>query len=89
MKSRTTDRFRKLLARLPTHVQRHARRAFRLWRESPNHPTLQFKRVHSRDPIYSVRIGIHWRALAVMNEDRTLWFWIGPHSEYDTLVSQL
>jgi hypothetical protein len=25
----------------------------------------------------------------VMRGDVAVWFWIGPHSEYDTLVSQL
>jgi hypothetical protein len=89
MKSRTTERFRRALARLPANVQEQARRAFEVWRKSPYHPSLQFKRIHRRDPIYSVRIGIRWRALAVLRGDRAVWFWIGPHSEYDTLVSQL
>jgi mRNA-degrading endonuclease RelE of RelBE toxin-antitoxin system len=89
MKSRTTERFRRSLARLPSNVQEQARHAFRVWRESPHHPSLQFKRIHSRDPIYSVRIGINWRALAVLRDNSAVWFWIGPHSEYETLVSQL
>jgi hypothetical protein len=89
MKSRTTERFRRALARLPVDVQEQARRAFDVWRESPHHPSLQFKRIHSRDPIYAVRIGIHWRALAVWRGDRAVWFWIGHHSEYDNLISQL
>jgi hypothetical protein len=77
------------LARLPVNVQNQARHAFAIWRKNPNHPSLQFKRIHLRDPIYAVRIGIHWRALAVMRGDVAVWFWIGPHSECDTLVSQL
>jgi hypothetical protein len=89
MKSRTTERFRRVLARLPVDVQEQARRSFGIWQKSPYHPSLQFKRIHSQDPIYSVRIGIHWRALAVLREDRAVWFWIGPHGEYDTLVSLL
>jgi hypothetical protein len=89
MTSRTTERFRKLLARLPAHVQEQARRAFATWRQMPSHPSLQFKRIHSRDPIFAVRIGIHWRALAVLRDDRAVWFWIGHHSEYDNLVAQL
>ena len=88
MKSRTTDRFRRGFSRLPSDVQEQARRVYRLWRQAPKHPSLQFKRIHSLDPIYSVRIGIHWRALAVVRDDRAVWFWIGSHSEYDTLVSR-
>ena len=89
MKSRTTERFHRNLARLPASVQKQARQAFALWRRAPHHPSLQFKRIHARDPIYAVRIGIHWRALAVLRNDAAVWFWIGPHGEYDTLVSQL
>lgn len=89
MKSRTTERFRRRFARLPSNVQEQARRAYRIWRQAPNHPSLQFKRIHTRDPIYSVRIGIHWRALAVLRGEGTVWFWIGPHAKYDTLVSRL
>ena len=89
MKSRTTERFRRALARLPANVQEQAVRAFRVWRQTPNHPSLQFKRIHSRDPVYAVRIGIHWRALAVLLGDAAVWFGIGSHSEYDSIVSQL
>lgn len=83
------ERFRKLLIRLPVHVQEQARRAFVLWRQTPNHPSLQFKRIHLRDPVFAVRIGIHWRALAVLRNGEAVWFWIGPHSEYDNLVAQM
>jgi hypothetical protein len=89
MTSRTTERFRRLFARLPSEGQEHARRAFSLWRRTPSHSSLQFKRIHTRDPIYSVRIGVHWRALAAVRDHRVVWFWIRPHSEYDTLMSQL
>ena len=88
MTSRTTERFRKSCSKLPANVQDQANRAFAFWRRNPNHPSLQFKRIHATDPIYAVRIGIHWRALAVVRDDRAVWFWIGPHSEYDNLISQ-
>ena len=89
MKSRTTERFRNAFVRLPANVQEQARRAFQIWRRTPYHPSLQFKRIHARDPIYAVRIGIHWRAVAVMRDEAAVWFWIGPHSEYEALVSRL
>jgi len=89
MKSRTTDRFRRGFARLPADVQEQARRAFRTWRRDPRHPSLQFKRIHRERSIYAVRVGIHWRALAIQRGDKTVWFWIGPHGEYDSLVAQL
>jgi hypothetical protein len=55
----------------------------------PSHPSLQFKRVHAREPIYSVRVGLGWRAVGVRNEDTVVWFWIGSHAEYDKLLSNL
>jgi hypothetical protein len=38
---------------------------------------------------WSVRVGIHYRALAVEVEDGLLWFWIGSHAEYDRLMNAL
>ena len=49
-------------------------------------PGLQFKKLEGEDNIHSVRIGLEYRALAVMEEDRIVWYWIGSHSEYDRLV---
>jgi hypothetical protein len=50
---------------------------------NPLHPSLQFKTIrHYR----SVRIGLHYRALAVEVPEGLLWFWIGSHSEYDQLL---
>jgi mRNA-degrading endonuclease RelE of RelBE toxin-antitoxin system len=87
--SRTTERFRKAFRKLPPTVQRQAKAAYHLWRDNPSHPSLQFKRIHSREPIYSVRIGIGWRAVGVRSDDTVVWFWIGSHAEYDKLLSNL
>lgn len=89
MTSHTTERFRKAFANLPRHTQRKAREAYQLWQQNPYHPSLQFKQVHTREAIYSVRIGIGWRAVGVKSEDTMVWFWIGSHAEYDKLLSQL
>lgn len=35
---------------------------------------------------WSVRVGIHYRALAVEVDEGLLWIWIGSHSEYDKLI---
>lgn len=90
MKSRTTARFRQALAALPPDVQQLARRTFRVWQKNPSQPSLSFKPVHGTgQPIYSVRIGIHWRALAVRRGDEAVWFWIGSHAEYDQFLTHL
>jgi hypothetical protein len=43
--------------------------------QNPNHPGLRFKRVHSSDPVYSVRVGIGYRAVGVLEDDIMIWFW--------------
>ncbi|HWP44538.1 MAG TPA: hypothetical protein VNO14_14930 [Blastocatellia bacterium] len=89
MTSHTTDRFRQAFQCLPTDVQRKAKKAYRLWKNDPYHPSLQFKQVHSIEPVYSVRIGIGWRALGTKIGDTMIWFWIGSHAEYDKMLAQL
>jgi len=32
------------------------------------------------------RIGLDYRAPAIMKKDRIVWYWIGSHAEYDRLV---
>ena len=86
MQSQTTRQFRRLLSDLPADVQRAARRAYRQFRDNPAHPGLQFKKLEGDDNIYSVRIGLEYRALGVMKKERIVWYWIGSHSEYDRLV---
>ena len=89
MKSELTRKFRACFRRLPPRVQRDARKAYRIWRENPNHPGIDFKRVGLDEPVYSVRIGRGWRALGLLEDDMVLWFWIGPHAEYDRLWKQM
>ena len=70
MKSHASSEFRLLFNGLPTETQRQARRAYALWRNDNAHPSLQFKRIQGSDPpLYSVRVGLHWRALGVRDGD--------------------
>jgi hypothetical protein len=75
-----------LFSDLPAEVQRDAKRAYALFQGNPAHPGLQFKKLEGEDNLYSIRIGLDYRALAIMKKDRVLWYWIGSHSEYDRLV---
>ena len=56
---------------LPQDVRTAAARVHRLWRAETNHPSLRFKRVNERHEVYSIRIGIHWRALGYRGRDET------------------
>ncbi len=89
MKSHTTERFRKLFAALPESVREQAREAYRFFRENPQHPGLQFKRVHPTKPIYLARINIDYRVLGARDGDEIAWFWIGSHDDYDKLLARL
>jgi hypothetical protein len=86
MNSFTSRRFREAYARLPGEAKKQARRAYRLFAADPSHPSLRFKQVEDREHIYSVRVGLGYRALGRLVESDIVWFWIGPHSEYDKLI---
>lgn len=88
MISRTTAKFRAAFDELPADVQRRARRAYRLFRQNPNHRSLRFKRVHPTEPIFSVRITSSYRALGVRTGEEIVWFWIGTHAAYERLLAQ-
>jgi hypothetical protein len=87
--SRANERFWEAFQRLPAQVQRSARRAYRTFRINPFHPSLQFKQVHPRRPIFSARVGLGYRALGIRDGEDIVWFWVGTHGEYDRLVSWL
>jgi mRNA-degrading endonuclease RelE of RelBE toxin-antitoxin system len=89
MNSRTTRRFRKAFERLPQQVQKQAKEAYLLFEKNPYHPSLYFKRVHSTQPIYSVRITLNYRSVGVLEGDTIIWFWIGSHEDYDKLLAQI
>jgi len=84
-----TKDFRKRLDLLSAEAREQASRAYALWRSDPFHPSLQFKRVSQRFPIYSVRVGIGYRALGLREAGQVYWFWIGSLAEYDELIRRL
>jgi hypothetical protein len=87
LKSVTTERFRKAFDLLPEPVQKKTRTAYRKWKLDPDHPSLNFKKVHATKPIYSVRIDLKYRALGVKNRTTIIWFWIGSHAEYNNIIN--
>lgn len=88
MRSKRTQRFRELLRALPDDIKRQAYSAYRLFKHDPYHPSLHFKRVSQRKPLYSVRIGLSYRALGLREgDDLIVWIWIGSHADYDRLIS--
>ncbi len=89
MNSQVTDDFLACFVALPDVVQAQARKAYRLWQQDSTHPSLQFKKVHTREPIYSARVSLGWRVLGLLEGNTVYWFWIGSHADYDRLLKQL
>ena len=87
MKSRTTIKFRQAFAKLPEQVQKQARTAYRQFKKDPGHPSLRFKKVHPRLPIYSTRISKNYRAVGQLDGSTIIWFWLGSHTDYEKLLS--
>jgi hypothetical protein len=89
MKSVTTEKFRQLYHQAPPERKAKIRRAYKLWRENPAHPSLRFKKVHSTLPIYSARDDLDWRAVGVLQDGTLVWFWVGSHQAYEALLRSL
>lgn len=88
MRSFTIIKFCQAFAKLPASVQK-ARTAYRLFKKNPNHPSLRFKKVHQKLPIYSARITKDYRAVGQLDGETVIWFWIGAHTDYEKLLSGL
>jgi len=71
---------------LPKNIQELANRAFALLKADPYHPSLHFKKIGD---LWSVRVGIHHRALGVDVEGGVLWLWIGTHANTTGLRGKL
>jgi mRNA-degrading endonuclease RelE of RelBE toxin-antitoxin system len=89
MKSVTTPRFKKAFDKLPINIQTRAKNSYLIWKENPQHPSLHYKQIHNSEPIYSVRIGLAYRALGRIENETMIWFWIGSHEEFNSMINNL
>lgn len=83
MTNRATPDFWALYAKLPRDVRKLAQKNYALFAQNPQHPLLRFKKVGNR---WSVRVGLHFRAVAIETDAGLLWIWIGDHEDYDRLI---
>ena len=86
MKSHITSDFKKCFEKLPERIKQLAKKNYKIWQKEPNYPSLVFKRVSKKYPIYSIRIGLGWRALGIKREETIIWLWIGSHADYEKLI---
>ena len=70
---------------MSTEVQRLADGCYELLRQDSRHPSLHMKKLGR---LWSVRVGLHYRAVAVEDGADLAWFWIGSHSEYNQLIGR-
>ncbi len=68
---------------LPDPVKKAADKSFRLLKSDPDHPSLRLKPVGR---LWSARVSLEYRALAVKDGDNLIWFWIGHHNAYDRII---
>ena len=74
---------------LSEDIRLRADKQFTLLQANPQHPSLQFKKIGERhgNEIWSARVTLKYRALAIKLDDEYLWFWIGEHNVYDAIIS--
>ena len=84
----TSPKYWHLYRNLPHEAREIADKYFSLLKTNPKHPSLHFKKIGD---LWSVRAGIHYRALGMDAETEgksVLWFWIGSHAKYDHLTKR-
>ena len=57
---------------------------YELLKLDSRHPSLHFKKVGE---LWSVRVGAHYRVLAVEVEGGMYWLWVGTHANYEKIVA--
>lgn len=82
----TLPRFWALYNQLPKEIRKIADKNYALLKSDPAHPSLHFKKIGNKG-LWSVRVGISYRALGRETPEGIVWFWIGSHAEYDKLIS--
>lgn len=82
---RATPQFWTLLYKLNFSVQKLAHKNFALLKENSQHPSLHFKKVGK---VWSARVGINFRAIAIVDGADYIWVWIGSHDDYEQLLKK-
>ncbi len=87
MKHFTLPCFWQRYRQLPKDMRELADKNHKLLGSDPQHPSLQLKKVGKAKQLWSVRVGMHYRALGLDKPEGIVWFWIGTHAEYDKLLT--
>ena len=69
-----------LYKKLPAEVRELADKCYELLRTNSRHASLHLKRI---EELWSVRVGLHYRALGIDVPGGIQWIWIGSHAAYN------
>lgn len=88
-RSIVTPKFRDMLAKLPTHIQKEARAGFEAWQKDP--ALVGWKRLkmmNSTADVFSVEIGLRYRAIGVLSKEHNavVWVFAGSHETYNNFI---
>ena len=93
IRSSTTKSFRTQLQSLPPHIQKKAHDAFHLFKRNPKDPRLRLHRVYNarladerNTTVYAAEVSLRHRALAFRMENHYVWYFIGTHETYNSLL---
>ena len=89
LKSLTRPSFWRAYGGLDSQVRGAARRAYGLFAENPDHPSLRFKKLGGYENVWSVRINEQYRAVGERSGDTIVWVWIGSHNDFDKLFGRV
>lgn len=89
-RSIVTPKFRDMLAKLPTHIQKEAREGFASWQKDP--ALVGWKRLkmmNSTADVFSVEIGLRYRAIGVLSKEHNavVWVFAGSHETYNNFIN--
>jgi mRNA-degrading endonuclease RelE of RelBE toxin-antitoxin system len=85
---KASRKFWLLYRALPHDIQQAANKQFAMLKANPSHPSVRFKKLTEKNgrEIWSARVTLKYRALAIKNGAVYDWFWIGEHGTYDFLI---
>ena len=86
MISRLAPEFREALGKLDPATRRKARQAYQLFKDNPAswQPELQTGS-RNKKPLFA-RIDDNYRVLGVVQGNAIIWYWVGPHDEYERMI---
>ncbi|MDQ6695718.1 MAG: hypothetical protein M3014_15125 [Chloroflexota bacterium] len=85
MKHFATSSFWTHYNRLPEHIRELADKNFALLKDDSQHQSLHFKKIGR---LWSVHVGLQYRALGLDKGGAIVWFWIGSHSDYESILKR-